>query len=289
MKTSEAKPFLKWAGGKTQILDRILPHVPSDVRMYFEPFVGGGAVFFALANARRFRSATISDGNAALIEAYMVVKNNLARLIKVLGYYQKNAKHEAFFYETRAADPKKLSAIDRVARFIYLNKTCFRGLYRVNSKGVFNTPFGHYVDPDVVCADNLRACAEALENAVPVHCDFAKVFPHAREGDVIYADPPYAPKSKTSNFVGYTSDGFDMPDHTRLIEACSSAAKHGATVLLSSAGTPAMRALLSGRVIDAFSAKRAINPEKASSASAKEILAIWLPGQRTEHRARKGA
>src|SRR5688572_7657264 len=164
-------PFLKWAGGKSQLLPEILPRLPEQMRTYYEPFVGGGAVFFALAAHGRFEEAVLADRNPHLVEAYRVVKSRVEDLIEALRTHANRAPDEDYFYEVRGKDPNELSPVERVARLIFLNKTCFNGLYRVNRKGRFNVPFGRYKNPRVLNEVRLRAASSALARATIVVSD----------------------------------------------------------------------------------------------------------------------
>jgi DNA adenine methylase len=204
------KPFVKWAGGKRQLLDEIRKRLPSDFKTYHEPFVGGGAVFFALSAGR---PAHLSDSNRRLVRAYQGIKNSVDDVVVLLRSYHKS---RAFYLEMRARDIDAGSDAEVAAWFIYLNKLAFNGLYRVNSKNKFNVPFGDNENAIICDERNLRACAAALVRA-ELHCeDFTSVRGRARPGDLVYFDPPYFPVSSTSYFTSYTAGGFTPRDQEKL-------------------------------------------------------------------------
>ncbi len=213
----KAEPFLKWAGGKSQLLKNFVNFFPEKFNNFIEPFIGGGAVFFYLYSNGMLtdRQSTLIDSNKELINLYRVIKDKkqLEVMIKALSN-GKYLNEEDVFYEIRKEEPK--SEMARAARMIYLNKTCFNGLYRVNSKGKFNTPFGRYNNPMICDAENLRAVNKALENAELINGDFIEVLNKAFNGDFVYFDPPYQPISKTASFTAYTKDSFIEKDQERL-------------------------------------------------------------------------
>jgi DNA adenine methylase len=221
------RPFLKWAGGKTRLLPVLRQSVPDKAfRRYIEPFLGGGALFFDLAPD----AAVLSDSNPELISCYEVVRDAPEELIKELSHYSVS---EAEFYRIRGLRPLELSPIERAARFIYLNKTCYNGVYRVNKNGDFNTPFGHYTNVSLVDEANLRRASELLKNAVLRCQDYQSVLSCADKNDFVYFDPPYMPVGKYSDFKRYTREFFYEADHERLAQVYSSLAKKGCFVLLS--------------------------------------------------------
>jgi DNA adenine methylase len=234
-----ARPFLKWAGGKRQLLPHLLRHVPPSVRStgrYYEPFVGGGALFFALRPAR----ATLADVNERLVRAYRGVAHHVGDVVRLLGGYPHASE---FFYRLRAEAIDARSDAEVAAWFIYLNRTGYNGLYRVNRKNVFNVPFGRYANPTVCDEPTLRACAAALAGTTLLVADFEKVVSSARRGDFVYFDPPYAPLSATSSFTSYTSDGFGPDDQRRLRDVARRLKKRGVHVLLSNSSAPLTREL----------------------------------------------
>ncbi|PIQ68894.1 MAG: modification methylase [Candidatus Taylorbacteria bacterium CG11_big_fil_rev_8_21_14_0_20_46_11] len=200
----KAKPFVKWVGGKRQLLKqfRLMHLYPPDrfnpkTGRYFEPFVGGGAVFFDLVPKKAF----LSDLNSELVTTYNVIKNDVEKLIDSL---KKHKIDKKYFLQIRAQDPAELSDLNIASRFIYLNRTCFNGMYRVNSKGGFNVPFGKYTNPLICDEVNLRKVSKALQNVEIKRQDYKEVLKRARKGDFVYFDPPYYPVSKTASFTPYT-------------------------------------------------------------------------------------
>lgn len=262
-----ARPFVKWAGGKRRIAAEILAEFPGEFGDYHEPFVGGGALFFELVanGGRRFRKAHLSDANPELIGAYATIKSRQGhlRLIERLQEHEGSHSHEHF-----ASVRRQQGLGDRIeasARFIYLNKTCYNGLYRVNSNGEFNAPMGSYASPTVCDEDNLRACHKALAGVAATCRDFGEVEP--KEGDVVYCDPPYH-----DTFDSYTRSRFDDGEQERLAACCERWARDGVTVLVSNAATPLIgrlypgsrwrrRELLVPRVINSNGAGRQPVPE----------------------------
>ena len=234
------RPFLKWAGGKRQLLPQLLQLVPASFNDYHEPFVGGGALFFALAQSLRRVRATIHDANARLIRAYRAIQEDVEAVIALLASYP----HErAFYEETRRRDVDLANDVEMAAWMIYLNKTCYNGLYRVNADGHFNVPFGNYKNPTICDAENLRACAKALMDVELHWADFSYVVQQARKGDLVYFDPPYVPLSVTSAFTSYTAGGFGPADQKRLRNVARQLKRRGVHVLLSNSDTPQVREL----------------------------------------------
>jgi len=262
------KPFVKWAGGKRQILKHLLFYAPKEFNRYFEPFVGGGALFFELSPKR----AVISDLNAELINAYRVIKNQVEDLIESL---KKHKNDEEYYYRIRSLKPAELSPVERASRFIYLNKTCFNGLYRENSKGEFNVPFGKYKRPKICDEENLRAVSEFL-NSVEVeilNADYRETCKLAEAGDFVYLDPPYIPVSKTSGFTSYTGSGFGEEDHRKLAEVFKELSEKGCFVMLSNADHPLIRELYRGFKLVEITTNRAINCKGGRrKGSGKELL-----------------
>lgn len=266
---SSCRPFLKWAGGKTQLLDEISSRIPASYNRYIEPFLGSGALFFRLNPAR----ALLSDLNQELIETYCVVRDAVELLILDLAghIYDKD-----YFYKVRnsdrAPDFEGWSPVQRASRVIYLNKTCFNGLYRVNSKGQFNTPFGRYSNPRILDAKNLRACSHALKAAEVVSADFAEVAERAERGDFVYFDPPYMPLSATSSFTAYARGGFPESEQIRLRDLCRRLTRSGVKFLLSNSASEAVVSLYSEFRIESVQATRAINAKAANRGRISELL-----------------
>ena len=269
----EAFPFLKSCGGKTQLLDQILPKLPNPVAgTYFEPFVGGGAVFFALRRAGRIDRAVIADTNPDLIAAYRAVQTEVEALIANLMKMKNTPEH---FLNVRALDPTGWGDTRRGARFLYLNKTCFNGLWRTNQKGQFNVPFAGYKNPTICDADGLRAASRALQRTAIVCADFADVMKTAKLGDAIYCDPPYFPVSKTANFTSYGKLGFKPADQERLAAEAVRAAKCGARLVLSNADVPEARALYDASRswhLTEVAARRAVNRDGTKRGPVGELI-----------------
>lgn len=224
---SGIRPFLKWAGGKTRLLEVLLESLPpKPFRRYFEPFIGGGAMFFSLAPDE----AMLSDSNPELISCYEVVRNSPRELITELKNYTVT---EAEFYRIRAILPATLTAVQRAARFIYLNKTCFNGIYRVNKRGNFNTPFGHYTTVNLVDERNLLRASDLLKRSSLFCQDYQCILDNAERGDFIYFDPPYVPVSKFADFKRYTKEFFYEADHAKLAEVFANLDERGCFVMLS--------------------------------------------------------
>lgn len=232
---SEPKPFVKWAGGKRQLLPAILEHMPGKIERYFEPFLGGGAVLLHLVSHGRGTRWMASDLNSDLVLSYVTIRDRVEDLIGSLeghseGYF-KNPSH--YYYKVRESNPK--GQIEKVSRLVFLNKTCFNGLYRVNSKGKFNVPLGKYVNPNIVGKENLLALSRLLQTKdVSIKCqDFEAALKNASAGDFVYLDPPYQPVSATSNFTSYTNGNFGFDDQERLHARFKSLDRKGVKVLLS--------------------------------------------------------
>jgi DNA adenine methylase len=267
--TAEAqggRPFIKWAGGKRQLLPSLLRHAPRDAPTYFEPFIGGGALFFAL----RPRRAVLADVNERLIRTYRGVKNNVDEVTRQLGGFPHTP---AFFYRFREEKIDGGTDADVAAWFIYLNKTGFNGLYRVNRDNRFNVPFGRYVNPTICDEPTLRACSAALAETELLVEDFAAVVAKARRGDFVYFDPPYVPLSATSSFTSYTSAGFGETEQTRLRDTARRLKKRGVRVLLSNSSAPSVRELYAdGFDIAEVSATRLVNSKATARGAIVELL-----------------
>jgi len=264
---SSARPFLKWAGGKNQLLPQLEPLLPKSFKRYHEVFVGGGAVFFSLAPA----SARLTDLNAELVDCYRAIRDDVEAVIKALGKHRYDQEH---FYAVRDVDPGKLSLADRAARMIFLNKTAFNGLYRVNSQGRFNVPFGRHKNPLICDASNLRACSRVLASAELEVADFAAVAKHARRGDFVYFDPPYVPLSETSYFTAYSAGGFGWDAQQRLAEVFRALAATRVKAMLSNSDTPAVRQLYAGFRIEVVAATRRINSQVDGRGLVDEVVVL---------------
>lgn len=269
-----AHPFIKFVGGKTALLPEILPRLPAKINTYHEPFFGGGAVFFALAAEGRFKRAVIGDANKELMRTYETLGRHLdgaGGVVDILEYHT-GVHNEEHYYEVRAQKPRELDLARRAARFIYLNRTCFNGLYRVNKKGEFNVPLGSYTNPKICDEANLRACAAILKKTAIASLDFEQMILSAKRGDAVYFDPPYIPVSTTANFTTYTAGGFSLADQTRLRDVAKDLVKRGVHVLLSNADTPLMRKLYRGFKIESVQAPRRVNSKASKRGNVGELL-----------------
>jgi len=266
---AEARPFLKWAGGKSQLLSELFARVPRSFGRYFEPFLGGGALFFALQSNGHTVEAYLSDANAKLIDTYRAVRDEVETVIAELTTF---ANDREAYYTVRAMRPDELGPALRAARFIYLNKTCYNGLYRENQRGEFNVPFGRYKNPRICDAEKLRAAALTLRE-VQLEChDFGKMLDMAKAGDFVYLDPPYDPLSATSSFTSYHEDGFGEEEQRRLAATVRELDRHGVYVVLSNSDTQLIRELYKGLIVDDVQAARAINSKAERRGKIGELI-----------------
>jgi DNA adenine methylase len=261
----KAKPFVKWAGGKRQLLPAIRAGVPELQGRYFEPFVGGGAVFFDLAPQR----AILSDANAELINCYVAVRDRVEALIGALRGHVYDKDH---YYRVRALSPDTLDEVERAARTIYLNKTGFNGLYRVNSKGIFNVPFGRFKNPNICDEPNLRACSARLARVAIHRRPFEAVLDDARAGDFVYFDPPYVPLSKTAYFTAYSDLKFDLEDQERLAQVTERLACRGVKVMLSNSDVEWVRKRYARFTMRNVLAPRSVNSLVSARGLVRELL-----------------
>jgi DNA adenine methylase len=297
---TSARPFLKWAGGKTQLLGEFIKRLPEELKTgkittYAEPFIGGGAVFFSLNQKFSFEQCTICDANEELILTCRVIKESVEQLIEKLGilqsdYLQKDEKNrELLYYEIRDAFNRKLPEInfqkyspgwvERAAWVIFMNRTCFNGLFRLNRKGEFNVPFGKYRNPEILNADNLNDVATLLKTTRIVLGDFTKCRKFVDDTSFVYFDPPYRPLNQTSSFTSYSKDGFSDTDQVRLLEFFKELDKKGATIMLSNSDprneNPAdtfFDDLFSGYTIERVPARRMINSNGARRGEINELI-----------------
>lgn len=232
--TSVPRPFLKWAGGKRQLLPVLLQSIPEQFEAYHEPFLGGGALFFALMRKNKIKKAFLSDINYELIETYQAIRDIPDEVLALLRSYPYSKE---FFYTLRSRDRNSLSLAERAARMIYLNKTCYNGLYRVNKKGQFNVPFGRYKNPKYYDPENILAVSQSLQGVWLKCASFEIVLQNASPGDFVYFDPPYIPKSPTSSFTSYTSTEFSLREHEQLRDVCLELNQRNVKVLLSNSYT----------------------------------------------------
>ncbi len=272
------RPFLKWAGGKTQLVDQLARRAPLWFLSYHEPFVGGGALFFRLYREHRISFAFISDLNAELIDTYTAIRDKPGDVIRLLSEYPHDRE---FYYHLRHKDPRGMGLHARAARMIYLNKTGYNGLYRVNSRGKFNVPFGRYRSPEYCDPENLQAVSEALRDAEMVCAPFETVLERAGPGDLVYFDPPYVPVSKTANFTGYLAGGFSEQDQRRLHEVCIELAKRNVTVMISNSDTGAVRKMYRSPVFSVaeVQASRAINCNAGRRGKISELIITNYPAE----------
>lgn len=245
---SEPRPFVKWAGGKRQLLPVITNHIPDKFERYFEPFLGGGAVFFKLISQGRVSRWMLSDLNSDLVLSYVTIRDRVEDLVSSLEEHSANyfKNQSSYYYKTRESEPR--GQIEKVSRLVFLNKTCFNGLYRVNSKGKFNVPLGKYVNPNIVNRENLLAVSKVLQSKdISIKCqDFEAALKGASSGDFVYLDPPYQPVSDTANFTSYTNGSFGYEDQERLFEKFKALDRKGVRVLLSNSKSAEIMDLFEG-------------------------------------------
>ncbi len=269
--SSSTQPVLKWVGGKRQLLESIRLHLPTKINSYYEPFIGGGALLFDI----RPPKAVINDVNAELINVYQTIRDDLDALIQDL----KRHKNESeYYYHLRAADREndyaKLTKVQRASRILYLNKTCYNGLFRVNSQGHFNVPFGRYKNPTIVNESALRAVHRylATSDTTLMVGDFERSVEKARRGSFIYFDPPYHPISATSSFTGYAAKGFGVEDQIRLKNACDRLEKKGCKFLVSNSYCKFIKDLYTGYTQISIPASRNINSVGNGRGKILEVL-----------------
>ena len=265
----ETYPIVKWVGGKRQLMFELLKNMPKNYNRYFEPFIGGGALFFELQPT----NAYISDMNEELINLYNVVKNDVYELIEEL---KKHEISKEYFMNIRNIDRtknyKKWSNIQRASRFIYLNRTCFNGMYRVNAKGEFNVPFGNYKNPRIIDECNLINCSNLLQKSEIRNADFSEILNYVQSGDFVYFDPPYVPLNETSSFTSYTKDGFDIDMQFKLREVCDELDSMGVKFMLSNSDTNFVNELYENYNIKKVFASRQINANPNGRGKITEVL-----------------
>lgn len=264
------RPILKWAGGKAQLIDQICKRLPTNYNKYIEPFIGGGALYFHL-NPNK---AIISDSNPELINLYKVVASNVKELIESLN---KHVNDKDYYYEVRSQDWTKLSSIEAASRMIFLNKTCFNGLYRVNAKGQFNVPFGKYKNPNICDEINLLNASSVLSRATIECSDYKNVLEkYAKEGDLIFLDPPYLPISQYSDFKRYTKEQFYEEDQYELAELFHKLCEKGCYVVLTNSNHPLIHELYAKYPKEVCKTKRYINSNSAKR-TGEDIIVTGLP------------
>lgn len=269
---SRPGPVVKWAGGKAPLVGRIAQALPPQMARYHEPFAGGAAVFFALAEQKRFKRAVLADRNDELMETYRALKADAEQVIQRLVRHQR-AHSKEHYYALRALDPSGLDRFDRAARVVYLNKAGFNGLYRVNSKGQFNVPFGDNPRANIADRPRLLAAASALKRSTRIITgDFAAACEQAEPGDAVYFDPPYDPLSQTSNFTRYAQSDFGASDQERLAALFARLAERGVCVVLSNSDTPRIRQLYRGFRTEVVGVRRSINSKADGRGKVNELL-----------------
>lgn len=274
------KPFLKWAGGKGQLLDKFASLYPSSFMGYHEPFVGSAAVYFHLSNLRLTRHQPLSvmrvylaDSNSELVNCYIVVRDNLRALLPLLETH-KLQHSETYYYRVREQSPCELTDVERAARFIYLNKTCFNGLYRVNRNGQFNVPIGSYKNPSIYDAKVLERASTALRFATITVDEFHKVLDRAQRGDFVYFDPPYFPLTKTASFTSYTQDNFGEGKQRELSQVFRDLDNKGCSVMLSNSWTEFILDLYKDYKRIEVKASRAINSKGDGRGKVSELVVL---------------
>lgn len=269
---AHAAPVVKWVGGKRQLLPQILPLIPKRMTAYCEPFLGGGAVLFALQPKR----ALVNDLNQDLITVYRVIKEDADALIEHLSRHENTPE---YFYRIRDLDRDKdayaaLSDVEKASRLLYLNKTCYNGLFRVNASGAFNSPYGHYRRPNIVNEQTIRGVSRYFNSCDITFFsgDFASVLEQVPKGGFVYLDPPYDPVSDTASFTGYNRGGFGREEQLRLKECCDALTARGVKFLLSNSATPFIRELYGSYRVSIVQARRAVNSVASRRGAIEEVL-----------------
>lgn len=269
---AHAAPVVKWVGGKRQLLPQILPLIPKRMSAYCEPFLGGGAVLFALQPRR----ALVNDLNQDLITVYRVIKENADALIEHLSRHENTPE---YFYRIRDLDRDReayaaLSDVEKASRLLYLNKTCYNGLFRVNASGAFNSPYGHYRRPNIVNEQTIRGVSRYFNSCDIAFFseDFAAVLDRVPRGGFVYLDPPYDPVSDTASFTGYNRGGFGREEQVRLKACCDALTARGVKFLLSNSATPFIRELYSSYHVSIVQARRAVNSVASRRGAIEEVL-----------------
>lgn len=270
------KPFLKWAGGKAKLAPYLTELFPKQIRRYYEPFLGGGSLFWTLAHEGRFESAMLNDWNAELVTTYKVVRDFPDELVDFLRERAASYKQspEAIF-KAWAKPDRPLGPVERAGRFIFLNRTGFNGLYRLNQKGEYNVPWGKYPNPTICNEPLLRACSEALNKLVLIRQgDFAESCQDATTGDLVYLDPPYVPVSETSSFTGYTERGFTLDDQYRVVALFKELVHRGVAVVLSNSDTMEVRQMFDGFEMHSVPMRRNINSKGDKRGPISELVVV---------------
>jgi DNA adenine methylase len=271
-----AEPVLKWAGGKRRLVEQYAKHFKAKFGAYHEPFFGGGAVYFWLWGTGRLAgkpASRLTDINPELINFYSVLQSRPAELFEQMGRHQELHSQE-YYYEVRKQQPPELDEVSRAARMLYLNRTCFNGLYRENSRGEFNVPMGRYTNPRILHREGLQAATRALEGCHLSVSPYLEVENHAKPGDLVYFDPPYQPLTTTSNFTSYTQHNFSEDDQRQLAALFARLSKRKVKVLLSNSDAPLIRELYKGFKQVKIQAARAINSKADQRQKITELLIL---------------
>lgn len=276
------RPFIKWAGGKGQLIKQFIPFFPEKIERYYEPFVGSGIVaFFLLKTHPEIKKIYLSDINKELITTYNVVKDDVEGLIKLLKEYKKKHNKDFYYNRIRSQDVRALSKLQIASHFIYLNKTCFNGLYRVNSKGQFNVPMGKYKNPSICSEKDLREISKFLQKDDITVKQFYDAVEGAKKGDFIYFDPPYYPL-KTGSFTKYTKESFLEKEQEHLSEVFKELDKRGCKVMLSNSDMDFIKSLYKGYHINTVKANRIINCDAKKRGKINELVITNYPVPTTQ-------
>jgi DNA adenine methylase len=280
MSDMNPSPFVKWAGGKARLLSQYEPFLPAHFEGYIEPFVGGGALFFHLKREGRLAGGrmVLMDRLEELVNCYLVIQTQVDALIGLLREHEPHKRDAEYYYRVRSWDRIPGYAlrddVERAARFLFLNRVCYNGLYRVNRRGQFNVPFGRHRNPTVCDDDNLLAVHDALQGVVLSTSDFENCVDWAKRGDFVYFDPPYHPLSTTAGFTSYTQGAFDSDDQRRLAQVFSELDRRGCKVMLSNSDTELIRDLYAGfKLVQVFSS-RPISAKANGRGSVPELLIL---------------
>lgn len=269
--------FIKWAGGKTQLLKQFVDFYPQEFNRYFEVFLGSGAVFFNIKRRLNPSQSFLFDINEDLINTFKAVRDKVNELIPILKEHRDKDNNREYFIEQRQRFNTMKSGLEKAAIFIYLNKTCFNGLYRVNSEGKFNVPFGKYKKPAILQEHKLRMASELLQGTELTVADFTAALNHAKEGDFVYLDPPYFPLTKTASFTSYQKGAFLENEQRRLADKFKALDKNGCLLMLSNSDTPFIRELYQDYKIYTVKARRAINCVGSKRGKINEVVITNYP------------
>lgn len=281
----QGSPLIKWLGGKRELLPDLLRYVPRHIKTYYEPFMGGAALFWHLASNDRFTVAYLSDINPELVNLYRVVRDHphefMTRLAHTATCYKTAPDPEAF-YKAKRSSKAPGDSIWKAADFVFLNKTSFNGLMRYNKKGEFNAPWGKEVDVTFYDPENISACSTLLRGVGIRELPYTWFAPYANEGDFVYFDPPYIPASKSANFASYTAEGFGPEDQKNLAKLFRSLSDKGVSVMLSNSDVPEIRELYEGFEIKIIQARRAVNSKGDGRGPVNEVLVLGAGMRETQ-------